>query len=273
MTATRLPITVISAADEATLRRFRSNIQHAAWVLHDPTLLEANFAATACACCRAGASMTASFLDLFRKRTQAEVPPFERIIVTAAAGQAGDALIELNRSAAANAACRVTAVTTWAEGEDAWIADHWMGGVSAGVESLELNGRHWSESLGPAEALRARDDQSIEDFVLGWPHAQALEAIGAWLHTLTDSLGARLLRVHGEAHTPHGVYAIEARSHALAPPAPIDFPRAPGTRLRFVTLGLEPADLSPGWPVSAARTVHPDARALAQPAAFLEVTS
>lgn len=99
MSAPRLPIAAISGADEATLRRLRSDIQHAAWVMHDPALLEASFAATGCACCRAGASMTASLLDLFRKRTQAEVPPFERIIVTAAAGQAGDALIELNRSA------------------------------------------------------------------------------------------------------------------------------------------------------------------------------
>jgi len=273
MTAPRLPITVISGADEATLWRLRSNTQHAAWVMHDPALLEANFAATACACCRAGASMTASLLDLFRKRTQAEVPPFERIIVTAAAGQAGDALIELNRSAAANAACRVAAVTTWAEGEDAWIADHWMDGLSAGSESLELDGRKWAESLGPAAALRARDDQSIEDFVLGWPHAQALDAIGEWLQTITDSLGGRLLRIHGEAHTPHGVYAIEARSHALAAPAPVEFGPTPGTRLRFVTMGLEPQDILPGWPVAAARAVHPDTRALAQSAALLEVTN
>jgi hypothetical protein len=249
----RIPITVLTGAEDAQLQAVRDLAPHAAWVVHDASMLEAPFAASACACCRAGASMTASLLDLFRRRTQGEAPAFDRIIVTAPPGQAGDALIELNRSAAANAACRIAGVSTWAGGEDAWIADHTLGHAGPTDRSIPLDGRAWTETLGPGAALRAGHDQSLEDFVLGWSDPQSLDAVGDWLHGLSETLGARVLRIHGEVHTPHGPFAIEARRHALAPPAPLTRSSTPGSRLRFVTQGLEPGDLSPGWPTGAAR--------------------
>lgn len=269
----RTPITVLTGAEDAQLQAVRARAPHAAWVVHDASMLEAPFAASACACCRAGASMTATLLDLFRRRARGEAPEFDRIIVTAPPGQAGDALIELNRSAAANAACRIAGVTTWAGGEDAWIADHALGHAGPTARLIALDARPWTETLGPATTLRAAHDQSLEDFVLGWSDPQSLDAVGDWLHGVSETLGARVLRIHGEVHTPHGPFAIEARRHALAPPAPLPQSVAPGSRLRFVTQGLEPGDLSPGWSVSAARCTRVGDAPPAIPLTFIEHSS
>lgn len=107
--------------------------------------------------------------------------------------------------------------------------------------------------LVPAEALRAAHDESIESFVLEWDAPQSLAAIGQWLHGLADSHGARLLRVKGivsvEEHSQ--AVAVHAIQHLVAPPEILALP-AGTSRVVFITRGLEPGDVAPGWP-SAAR--------------------
>ena len=107
--------------------------------------------------------------------------------------------------------------------------------------------------LVPADALRAAHDESIESFVLEWDAPQSLAAIGGWLHGLADSHGARLLRVKGivsvEEHSQ--AVAVHAIQHLVAPPEILARP-AGASRVVFITRGLEPGDVAPGWP-SAAR--------------------
>lgn len=109
------------------------------------------------------------------------------------------------------------------------------------------------QRLIPADTLRAAHDESIESFVLEWEGPQPLAAIGQWLHGLADNHGARLLRVKGivsvEEH-PQAV-AVHAIQHLVAPPE-ILARRAGASRVVFITRGLEPGDVAPGWP-SAAR--------------------
>ena len=54
----------------------------------------------------------------------------------------------------------------------------------------------------PADSMRAAHDESVESFVLCWDAPQPLASIGAWLHGLAESHGARLLRVKGSIK-PH----------------------------------------------------------------------
>ncbi len=108
------------------------------------------------------------------------------------------------------------------------------------------------ERLVPAEALRAAHDESIESFVLEWDERQPLAAIGEWLHALADTHGARLLRVKGiiavEEHS-HAV-AVHAIQHLVAPPETLSLP-AGTSRVVFITRGLEPGDVRPGWSTAA----------------------
>jgi G3E family GTPase len=102
----------------------------------------------------------------------------------------------------------------------------------------------------PAGALHAAHDQSVESFVLRWDAPQPLAALGAWLYALSGALGARLLRVKGivaaaESTVPVAVHAVQ---HLVS--APEFLSGAPGaSRVVFITLGLEPGDVLPPWPV------------------------
>lgn len=103
-------------------------------------------------------------------------------------------------------------------------------------------------------ATHAAHDESIESFVLQWDAPRTLADVGGWLHGLAENRAARLLRVKGivavsEDPRPVAVHAIR---HLVAPPeflAGI----ADGSRVVFITRGLEPGDVQPGWPVAAER--------------------
>ena len=105
------------------------------------------------------------------------------------------------------------------------------------------------ERLIPADALRAAHDESIESFVFEWDAPQSLAEIGRWLHGLADTHGARLLRVKGivsvEEHSQ--AVAVHAIQHLVAPPEILARP-AGASRVVFITRGLEPGDVAPGWP-------------------------
>ncbi len=109
-----------------------------------------------------------------------------------------------------------------------------------------------SERLLPADALRAAHDESIESFVLEWPEPQPMAALGSWLHALADNHGARLLRVKGiVAVEEHGqAVAVHAIQHLVSPPEILAMPAA-GSRVVFITRGLEPGDVRPQWPTAA----------------------
>lgn len=98
-------------------------------------------------------------------------------------------------------------------------------------------------------ALHAKHDDAIESFVLQWQDPQPLAAIGDWLHALAANYGARLLRVKGivgACGVPVGV-AVHAIQHLVAPPDFLSGP-AQGSRVVFITRGLEPGDVAPAWP-------------------------
>lgn len=104
----------------------------------------------------------------------------------------------------------------------------------------------------PAELLRAAHDEAITSFVLQWDAPQPLAAIGAWLHGLADNYGARLLRVKGIVSVeedPHAV-ALHAIQHLVSAPEFLSVPGA-GSRVVFITRGLEPGDVRPSWPCAA----------------------
>lgn len=109
----------------------------------------------------------------------------------------------------------------------------------------------------PASSVRAAHDDAIESFVLRWEAPQPLAAMGEWLHALAAGQGARLLRVKGivAAAEVQSRVALHAVQHLVSRP---DFIRGePGaSRVVFITVGLEPGDVLPPWPVvveSAAR--------------------
>ncbi len=112
------------------------------------------------------------------------------------------------------------------------------------------------ERLVPAEAMRASHDESVESFVIEWDSRQPMAAIGAWLHALADSQGARLLRIKGIVSVEeHGhAVAVHAIQHFVAPPETLSMDAA-GSRVVFITRGLEPGDVRPSWP-SAARAAQ-----------------
>jgi G3E family GTPase len=108
------------------------------------------------------------------------------------------------------------------------------------------------ERMVSAEALHAAHDDSIESFVLTWEAPQPLASIGSWLQGLADNYGARLLRVKGLVgveEDPHAV-AVHAVQHLVSPPAFLAT-HAAGSRVVFITRGLEPGDVRPQWPTAA----------------------
>lgn len=113
--------------------------------------------------------------------------------------------------------------------------------------------------FGPGAAIgrkqvppQAAHDDAVDSFVLRWDVPQPLEAIGDWLHGLAATHGARLLRVKGivAAGDCAQAVAVHAIQHLVAPPEFLD--AVPGSsRVVFITRGLEPGDVAPGWPVTA----------------------
>ena len=111
---------------------------------------------------------------------------------------------------------------------------------------------HAAARMVPADALRARHDEAVESFALHWDQPQSLAAMGDWLQGLAQTHGARLLRVKGIVEVeedPRGV-AVHAIQHIVAPPEFLDFP-AGGSRVVFITRGLEPGDVRPAWQTAA----------------------
>jgi G3E family GTPase len=102
----------------------------------------------------------------------------------------------------------------------------------------------------PASGIRAAHDDAIECFVLRWETPQPLAAMGEWLHALAAGHGARLLRVKGivAAAEVQSRVALHVVQHLVSRP---DFVHGePGAnRVVFITVGLEPGDLLPPWPV------------------------
>ena len=103
----------------------------------------------------------------------------------------------------------------------------------------------------PAGTVRAAHDDAIESFVLRWEAPQPLAAMGEWLHGLAAGQGARLLRVKGivaaaEVEVPVAVHAVQ---HQVSTPEFLQGAPA-ASRVVFITLGLEPGDVLPPWPVA-----------------------
>ena len=118
------------------------------------------------------------------------------------------------------------------------------------MEQLSLSGGQSSVRLA---SLHAKHDDAIESFVLQWQDPQPLAAIGDWLHGLAANYGARLLRVKGivgACGVPVGV-AVHAIQHLVAAPDFLSSP-AQGSRVVFITRGLEPGDVAPVWPFAVA---------------------
>jgi G3E family GTPase len=105
----------------------------------------------------------------------------------------------------------------------------------------------------PASSLRAAHDESIESFVLQWEGAQPLAVIGAWLQGLSETQGARLLRIKGivAAEAVEGAVAVHAVGHLVAAPEFLAV-QVSGGRMVFITRGLEPGDVAPPWPFAVA---------------------
>ena len=100
----------------------------------------------------------------------------------------------------------------------------------------------------PAASLRAAHDDAIESFTLQWDRAQPLAALGEWLHGLAERHGARLLRVKGIVGVveERNAVALHVVQHIVAPPEFLAVAAA-ASRVVFITRGLEPGDVAPGW--------------------------
>jgi G3E family GTPase len=110
----------------------------------------------------------------------------------------------------------------------------------------------------PAESLRAAHDEAITSFVLQWDAPQPLAAIGEWLHGLAGNFGARLLRVKGIVSVEEDAHAValHAIQHLVSPPEFLAVPGS-GSRVVFITRGLEPGDVRPSWPCAAGAAPSP----------------
>lgn len=105
----------------------------------------------------------------------------------------------------------------------------------------------------PAEAFRARHDDAVESFTLQWLEPQSLAALGEWLHGLAERFGARLLRVKGIVGVTgqRQAMALHVVQHIVGSPEPLEL-AASLSRMVFITRGLEPGDVAPGWQVEVA---------------------
>jgi len=259
----RTPLTLLAGADADDLTQLRSSLRRTAFLIDDPALVEAVEVGPECVCCRPRGGFTVALLELLKRRARGETDEFDRVVFAAASTDAQRALAEVTASPIASAACRIAALTIvgQADAETAELADHLIG-------RDQLAGAFWLDSpplaavcddatLTDPAAIRSVDDQAIERFLIAWDEGQPLATVGQWLQTLIDRFGARLLRLSGEIDTPEGRFAVQAVGHSLANPAPIEQDSRAGSRLICVTLGLEPNDLRPEWPVGAARCASP----------------
>ena len=255
-----VPVTIVTGASEAQLAGLPLAAARVAVVLQGADTLDA--AATepvpliGCACCRVGGGLAPALLGLLRAASRGEVAGFERVLVSAPEGAASAVLLEHLASPALAAAFRVASVVALSSGEDAAIADHV-------APDLAQAGLPWLEpmalpaGLGDPGAIRAGGDDAREAFILGWEAPQPIAAVGEWLDSLVSASGARLLRLHGMVRAAEGAFSLQAVRHVLGPPVRLagdgEGARAPGSRLRVVTRGLEPLDLGPAWAFGAAR--------------------
>lgn len=256
-----VPVTIVTGASEAQLAGLPLAAAHVAVVLHDAAAATEPVPLVGCACCRVGGGLAPALLGLLRAASRGEAA-FGRVLVSAPAGAASAVLLEHLASPAIAAAFRVASVVAWSAGADsagvdADIADHVAPDpAQAGLPWLEP--ARFTGALGDPGAIRAVSDESREAFVLGWDARQPIAAVGEWLESVVSAAGARLLRLHGTVQAAEGAYALQAVRHVLGPPVRLDGvgdadAPARGSRLRFVTRGLEPLDLQPAWTCGAAR--------------------
>lgn len=248
---TPIPVTIVTGAGEEGLAQAATALSRVAVVLHDPRAASEATPMIGCACCRVQGSLAITLLSMLRGVARGEIAAFDHALVCAPAGDAAQVLLELVGSPALGAAYRVSSLVTLGEGDDVAIADHVF------AERLPADG-HWlvPRPVAPAHerpaAIRARSDDALEAFSLGWDSPTTLDALCNWLHALASANGERLLRVRGHANTDRGTFALGGVRHVVAAPAAI--PQATGdSRLAFFTRGLEPNDLLPPWPARAGR--------------------
>lgn len=255
----RTPLTLLAGADASDLQRLRASLARTAFLIDDPTLVETIEVGPECICCRPRGGFTVALLELLKRRSRGEAEAFDRVLFAAAVADAQRALAEVAASPIASAACRIASLTIvgHADTQTIELADHL-------IERDALTATFWLDSpplpapgegltLGDPTRIRSASDEAIEHYLLGWQEQQPLDAVGQWLQGLIDRFGDRLLRLTGELVTPEGGFAVQAVGHALANPAPSATAENRGSRLHFVTRGLEPNDLKPHWPVGAAR--------------------
>jgi G3E family GTPase len=249
-----VPVTVVTGASQGFLAAASATLARTAVVLHDAADgAGASQPAIGCTCCRVSGGLTVTLLDLLRKASRSEVPVFDRVLVSAPAGEGAQVLQEIAASLALGVAFRLEALVTTGAGEDAGIADRIVAGCDANLDPAWIAPMALPDSLGAPGTIRASNDEAIEAFVLGWDPPQALAAVGDWLDAIAGSRGERLLRVHGRsAMDDASVYALNAVRHVVAPPAAIESGDRT-SRVRFVTRGLEPNDVLPPWPAGASR--------------------
>jgi len=162
----------------------------------------------------------------------------DRLLVTKSESVSPDALAQLeDRLGALNPQAEILRVPRGVA-EAAWFDT----ALLAGVREV------------PAALLRAAHDDAVESFVLRWPSVQPMAALGAWLQGLSDTQGARLLRVKGivAAEGVEGAVALHVVGHLVAPPEFLTRP-VDESRVVLITRGLEPGDVAPPWPFAAAR--------------------
>jgi G3E family GTPase len=248
-----VPVTVVTGAGDGFFAKASPALATTAFVLNDAALPgDTEQAGPGCVCCRVRGGLTVTLLELLRKRSRGETPPFDRVLVAGNAGEGAQVLLELASSPALTAAFRIDALAASERNDDAAIADHVIGRLPD-ADARWLLPRALPAALSSPAAIRALADEAVEAFVLGWDEPQPLAAVGDWLHALAESRGERVLRLHGRMVTDEGkVMALNGVRHVVAPPAQLQEALA-ATRVRFVTRGLEPGDVLPPWNAGAAR--------------------
>jgi G3E family GTPase len=253
-----VPVTVLTGANEDFLATAAPALARAAVVFHDATAGDAGQIAVGCVCCSVRGGLTVTLLDLLRRASRGEVPAFERVVVSAAPGEAVAVLQEFAASPALAIAFRFDALVAVVddaaeERTDALLADRvLMLGRDVPIEESWLAPAPRAGVRVAPSAIRAAGDDVLQNFVLAWDAAQPLAQLGDWLHTLAAMHGPRILRARGVAAVegePRGV-ALHVLGHVVASPAFLEA-GAVESRLAFTVRGLEPGDVLPPWPVAA----------------------
>ena len=256
-----VPVTVLTGANESFLAAAAPALARAAFVIHDATAGGGTAPiAVGCVCCSVSGGLTVTLLDLLRRASRKEVPAFERVVVSAAPGEAAQVLQEFAASPALAIAFRLDALVA-VVGDvdaartrgDARIADRVLvAGRDAPVPESWLAPTPCAGVRVAPAAIRAAGDDALEDFTLVWDGAPPLAQLGDWLHTLAASHGPRILRARGVSAVEgesRGV-ALHVLGHVVASPAVLAAGVAE-SRLGFTVRGLEPGDVLPPWSVAA----------------------